>query len=102
LPVHCGHCAGRDRPQRRAEPETDVRFTDFSSSAGVNFRQINGASPDKHLAETIGSAGLFFDFDNDGWIDIFLVDGGSLAEPAVARQARTGCSGTAATARSTT
>jgi hypothetical protein len=32
--------------------------------------------------------GLFFDYDNDGWIDIFLVDGGSVADPAVARQAR--------------
>ena len=76
---------GRSEVQSQKE---DVRFTDISSSAGVNFRQINGASPDKHLAETIGSGGLFFDFDNDGWIDIFLVDGGSLAEPAVARQAR--------------
>jgi enediyne biosynthesis protein E4 len=36
----------------------------------------------------MGSGGLFFDFDNDGWIDIFLVDGGSLADPAVARPAR--------------
>jgi hypothetical protein len=66
----------------------DVRFTDVSSSSGLNFQQINGASPEKHLAETIGSGGLFFDYDNDGWIDIFLVDGGSLADPAVARQAR--------------
>ena len=28
----------------------------------------------------MGSGGLFFDYDNDGWIDIFLVDGGSLAD----------------------
>ena len=63
-------------------------FTDISRSAGVQFRQINGASRDKHLAETIGSGGLFFDFDNDGWIDIFFVDGGSLADPTVADQAR--------------
>jgi len=69
-------------------PSPNVRFTDISASAGLNFRQINGASPEKHLAETIGSGGLFFDYDNDGWIDIFLVDGGSLADPAVARLAR--------------
>jgi hypothetical protein len=65
-----------------------VGFTDVTASAGVQFRQINGASREKHLAETIGSGGVFFDYDNDGWIDIFLVDGGSLADPAVARQAR--------------
>ena len=66
----------------------NVRFTSISASAGVTFQQTNGASPDKHLAETIGSGGLFFDYDNDGWLDIFLVDGGSLADPAIARQAR--------------
>jgi enediyne biosynthesis protein E4 len=69
-------------------PSSNVRFTDISGSAGLHFRHINGASPEKHLAETMGSGGLFFDFDNDGWIDIFLVDGGSLADPALARQAR--------------
>ena len=65
-----------------------VQFTDISAAAGVSFRHINGASPDKHLIETIGSGGLFFDYDNDGWLDIFLVDGGSLANPALTRQAR--------------
>ena len=54
----------------------------------MDFRHVNGASADKHLVETIGSGGLFFDYDNDGWIDIFLVDGGSVADPGVARQAR--------------
>ncbi len=71
-----------------ADAALSARFTDVSASAGVNFRHINGASPDKHLIETIGSGGLFFDYDNDGWLDIFLVDGGSLADPAMARQAR--------------
>jgi hypothetical protein len=74
--------------QRHDAIETRVQFTDISRPAGVDFRHVNGASPDKHLVETIGSGGLFFDFDNDGWIDIFLVDGGSVADPAVARQAR--------------
>ena len=65
-----------------------VRFTEISREAGVDFLHVNGASVDKHLVETIGSGGLFFDYDNDGWIDIFLVDGGSLADPAVAQRAR--------------
>ena len=71
-----------------ADSATAIRFTEISRQAGVDFRHINGASPDKHLIETIGSGGLFFDYDNDGSIDIFLVDGGSVADPAVARQAR--------------
>ncbi len=68
-------------------PET-IRFTDVTREAGIDFLHVNGSSPDKHLVETMGSGGLFFDYDNDGWIDIFLVDGGSLADPAVDRKAR--------------
>jgi hypothetical protein len=68
--------------------QTTVRFTDVTRESGVNFRHVNGASPDKHLVETVGSGGLFFDYDNDGWIDIVLVDGGSLADARVASQAR--------------
>jgi hypothetical protein len=64
------------------------QFVDVAARAGISFRHTNGASPDKHLVETMGSGGLFFDYDNDGWIDIFLVDGGSLADASVARRAR--------------
>jgi hypothetical protein len=64
------------------------QFVDITRQAGIAFQHTNGASPDKHLVETMGSGGLFFDYDDDGWIDVFLVDGGSLADPAVARRAR--------------
>ena len=67
---------------------TALRFTDIAREAGVDFRHVNGASPEKHLVETIGSGALFFDYDNDGWVDIFLVDGGSVADSTVAQQAR--------------
>ena len=68
--------------------QTTVRFTDVTRESGVNAHHVNGASPDKHLIETMGSGGLFFDYDNDGWIDLFLVDGGSLNDPRVASQAK--------------
>jgi enediyne biosynthesis protein E4 len=38
--------------------------------------------------EIMGSGGLFLDYDEDGWIDIFLVDGGSLVDPRVDATAR--------------
>jgi enediyne biosynthesis protein E4 len=63
-------------------------FQDITQSAGVTFKHTNGASPEKFLVETMGSGGLFFDYDNDGWIDIFLVDGGSFADAGVAKLAR--------------
>jgi len=64
------------------------QFVDVAAKAGISFRHTNGASPQKHLVETMGSGGLFFDYDNDGWLDVFLVDGGSLADANVARRAR--------------
>src|SRR5258708_4828102 len=64
------------------------RFTDVTSSAKVAFTNINGASPDKHLPETMGSGGAFVDLDGDGWVDLFLVGGGSIADPQVARRAQ--------------
>jgi hypothetical protein len=73
--------------QRAADPR-HVVFTDVTRQAGLDVRQVNGVSPEKHLVETMGSGALFFDFDNDGWIDIFIVDGGSLADAALAKTAR--------------
>jgi len=73
--------------QRGTQPPTVV-FTDITRTAGIDVRHVNGASAEKHLVETMGSGALFFDYDNDGWIDIFAVDGGSLADAAVAKTAR--------------
>src|SRR5687767_15604898 len=69
-------------------PASTLQFVDVTRQAGIDFHHVNGASPDKHLVETMGSGGLFFDFDNNGWLDVFLVDGGSLADPTIARRAR--------------
>ena len=33
-------------------------------------------SPERYLPETIGPGVAFFDYDNDGWMDIFLVNSG--------------------------
>src|SRR5688572_23790756 len=63
-------------------------FRPAAADAGLDFQHVNGASPDKYMVETMGSGGLFFDYDRDGWIDIFLVDGGSVADSTAAGSAR--------------
>jgi hypothetical protein len=78
---------GASAPQRAPSPATPV-FRDAAKPAGLDFTHVNGASNEKFFPEIIGSGGLFLDVDNDGWQDVFLVDGGSLADPAVARRAR--------------
>ena len=45
-------------------------------------------APTRHLYEIMSGGGLFFDYDNDGWLDVFLVDGGSLTDRRDRRDAR--------------
>ena len=78
--------AARQRAQSPASP-TPV-FRDVARQAGLDFVHVNGASGERFLPEIVGAGGLFLDFDDDGWLDVFLVDGGSFADPAVARRAR--------------
>jgi hypothetical protein len=63
-------------------------FRDVAGQTGLNFVHVNGASDEKFLPEILGAGGLFLDFDNDGWLDVFLADSGSFADPALARSAR--------------
>src|SRR5256885_10550419 len=46
------------------------------ASSGISWRHVNGRSPDYYLPETTGAGCAFFDFDNDGWMDIYLVNSG--------------------------
>ena len=54
-------------------------FTDVTAAAGLS-RAVNiSGSPDKQfLLEEMGCGAAFFDYDHDGWLDIFLVNGTSL------------------------
>ena len=52
-----------------------VSFHDVTQQAGIRFVQNNGAFGKKFLPETLGSGVAFIDYDNDGWPDIFLVNG---------------------------
>lgn len=73
--------------QGGSAPEAPV-FEEVSRAAGLDFEHVNGASAEKHLPETMGSGAVFFDYDHDGWIDVFLVDGGSVADKARDSRAR--------------
>lgn len=58
--------------------ETTLRFTDQTQAAGIHFKHTNGTSKQKYLPETMGAGGLFFDYNNDRHLDIYLVNSGIL------------------------
>jgi enediyne biosynthesis protein E4 len=47
-----------------------------SSSSGITWKHVAGHSKEKYLPETTGSGCAFLDYDNDGWMDIYLVNSG--------------------------
>jgi hypothetical protein len=61
-------------------PDT-AKFNDATSTLGINFEYISSHTSKKYLIETMGSGVALFDYDNDGRLDIFVVNGASLSDP---------------------
>ncbi len=58
-----------------AAETASIQFRDVTQQAGIRFVHNNGAFGKKFLPETMGPGVAFIDYDNDGWPDIFLVNG---------------------------
>ncbi len=73
-----GDPEGADAESKGPPPEGWPTFTDVSSAMGLVFTRHSGATGRKHYCEPKGGGLGFVDVDRDGWVDVYLVDGGNL------------------------
>lgn len=64
-----------------SSPVVQPRFSDVTSALAVHFQQVASHTSKKYLIETMGSGVALFDYDNDGRLDIFAVNGAPLTDP---------------------
>src|SRR5215475_13783409 len=65
-------------PQRLFREAPPALFEEVPPSrSGIRWIHDNGFSPARYLPESMGPGVAFLDYDNDGWMDIFLVNSGN-------------------------
>ena len=74
----CGPRHAADSAAAAAKPPL---FSDVSAEVGIRFHQSNGASGKLYFIESTPPGGALFDYDNDGWLDILLVQPGPSDPP---------------------
>jgi tetratricopeptide (TPR) repeat protein len=65
-----------DTPAPSAGPV--LWFSDGTEGSGLDFVHAMGATPERHLPETMGGGGALVDVDNDGDLDVYCVQSGSM------------------------
>ena len=63
-------------PPKAQSTDLGISFLNVARESGLNAKTIfGGEHKNKYLLETTGCGVAFYDYDNDGWLDIFLVNG---------------------------
>ncbi len=71
---------GKHQPQL-SSPSFPVTFTDIAAQAGLTHPVIyGGVETKKYIIETNGCGVAFYDYDNDGWMDLFVMSGRRLEQ----------------------
>jgi enediyne biosynthesis protein E4 len=83
IPLWIGICGA----SFKAEDLSQTLFTDVTEQAGIDFRHVHGGggeNPKRYYIETMGSGVAFFDYDRNGFLDIYAVNGQFLTASAAA------------------
>ncbi|HEX7722591.1 MAG TPA: CRTAC1 family protein [Pyrinomonadaceae bacterium] len=73
----CGPIAAAAQPTRREAQGTAI-FKEAASEVGLRFQHYNGMTGKFFLPEIMGGGAALFDYDNDGDLDVFIVQGNVL------------------------
>ncbi len=73
---------GQERSSSALPSPRPEAFVDVTQRLGVNFKYLSSHTSRKYLLETMGPGVALFDYDNDGRLDTYLVNGAPLADPA--------------------
>jgi hypothetical protein len=73
--------SGQALRQSKSPSPAPPKFTDVTKSSGINFEYFASHTSKKYLIETMGAGVALFDYDNDGRLDIFVVNGAPLSDP---------------------
>src|SRR5687767_8654582 len=65
-------------------------FVEAATATGLTFTHANGATGQYYMAEQMGAGVALFDYDNDGDLDVLLLQGGTLDEAGGRANARPG------------
>jgi hypothetical protein len=79
----CSSCAQNPSTKQSTQQteKTVLKFANTTSALGLDFRALASHTSKKYLLETMGSGVAVFDYDNDGRLDIFAVNGAPLSDP---------------------
>jgi hypothetical protein len=61
-----------------AEPESTILLKDVTTQTGITFQHRDGSTGQHYIVELVASGLALFDYDNDGDIDIYFLNGGAL------------------------
>ncbi len=81
-PASSGRLVAAQQPTAATAASSGVEsFVDVTQRLGVNFQYRASHTSRKYLLETMGAGVALFDYDNDGRLDIYFVNGAPLADP---------------------